>query len=118
MSRQQPEFTVDAMENVDIRRDINDLGIVTVSGNLDDILLDKDCKAPKEVNILFKHDDDEEWISEKIDVTKDGFENHLYLPEYCLEYKFQMKISGYDGTDPILADIDSGLDSIEVQMIF
>ena len=118
MSRQQPEFTIDAMENVEIMRDINDLGIVTVSGNLNDILVDKDCKTPKDAYILFKHDNDEEWMSEKIDVTKDSFENHLNLSEYCLEYKFQMEISGYPGTDPILADIDSGLESIEVERVY
>ena len=114
MSRQQPEFTFDAMANVEVRRAVADPSIVTVSGNLDDILVDKECKAPTEGYILFKHEDADKWITEKIDVTKDSFECHLKLTEYCLKNKFQMKITGYPGSDPILADIDSGLDSIEV----
>ena len=114
MSMQQPEFILDAMANVEVRRAVADPSIVTVSGNFDDILVDKECKAPREGYILFKHEDAEKWITEKIDVTKDSFECHLKLTEYCLENKFQIKITGYPGSDPIIADIDSGLDSIEV----
>ena len=114
MTHEPPEFTDDAMNHFTIYRDEKNATIATIVGDWNSILLDKECKFPKSAYILYKHERMSSWSQELVDVKIDHFSKSILLPEFCLQYRFRIKIIGELDTEPILSDMKNILEPIEV----
>ena len=114
MTHEPPEFTDDAMNQLTITRDENNATIATIVGDWNSILLDKECKFPKSAYILYKHERMSSWSQELVDVKNDHISQSIFLPEFCLQYRFRIKIIDQLDSEPILSDLNDSLDPIEV----
>ena len=114
MTHEPPEFTDDAMNHFTIARDEKNATIATIVGDWNSILLDKECKFPKSAYILYKHERMSSWSQELVDVKNDHFSKSIFLPEFCLQYRFRIKLIDQLGSEPILSDWDNILEPMEV----
>ena len=122
-AKEQPELMTDAASNVHImygsisvskKRDITDVTRGVVRANLDEILVDKDCKSVQKAFVLFKTEDKDEWSKEELDTTGDSFEKDLNLPDYCKKYMFKLIFHGFPGTESIILDLETTLGPADI----
>ena len=113
-SRDQPALVANAVAHVKMV-DADDLTSVDITGNIDDILKDEDCKSAKTLLILYKTEDKEEFTQEEVSLHDGEFYKHLFLPEYCKKYLFKIQIEGFPGTNSVSFDIPQTVGPIDVE---
>ena len=79
---------------------------LTMTGDWEEILSDIACKTPKSVNLLYKTSSANEWQRTSLVIEKGLLQQSFHLPKICLDHSFQLEITGYAGTNPILTDLE------------
>ena len=108
MTKEQPEFRDDVMDKIKFAIKDEESFTLTVTGDWEEMLSDVSCKTPKSATLLFKTSSEKEWQRRPlvIDEEQGLLEESFQLHKTCSDYSFQLEISGFAGTDPIMTYID------------
>ena len=104
ITREQPQFTAEALNKVEVSGDSSEPRSVTVRGHWDDILIDRDCKTPGQAFLMFKAEDSEDWSEEELDILDDNFTKKVELAEYCKGHHFKLRVVGYPSSSDVMTD--------------
>ena len=109
MTKDQPEFRDDVMDQIKIDRkvDAEEGDTFTLTGHWEDILNDMPCKTPKSAFLLLKSNSEKEWQRKSLVIDESLLQETFQLPDICLDHTFQLEINGYQGTDPIKTNVDT-----------
>lgn len=114
MNFETPSFAEQAMETLVIHSK-NSPNLI-VAGDWNKILMDKYCKRPKDVFLMFKSDADVEWnIIPMDDVNVDEFNKEISVPAVHSNYILKFKIFGFGEIGPVLSKNKSLNSTFEVK---
>ena len=111
MTRGQPEFTVEALRKIEVRREGTEL---RVSALWSDLLVDGACRAPQRAFIRFRAETEEQWEEQDLALNTQTINASIQLFQYCLHHHLQLVVVGFAGTEPITIDMTELLSDSEV----
>lgn len=111
MTRGQPEFTVEALRKIEVRREGTEL---RVSALWSDLLVDGACRAPQRAFIRFRPETEDQWGTQELSLKAERINATIQLSEFCLPHHFQLTVVGFAGTEPISLDLTELVSDSEV----
>ena len=95
MVKEDPQLMEDASEKIVVVRHEQDPSNVTISGSLEEILIDRSCKSVKELALMYKAEAEVEWTIVPFDVDGDNFHVSFTTEDLCAEYVFKLQVNGF-----------------------
>ena len=95
MVKEEPQLNEDASEKIVVVRHEQDPSNVTISGSLEEILIDRSCKSVKELALMYKAEAEVEWTIVPLDVDGDNFHVSFTTEDLCAEYVFKLHVNGF-----------------------
>ena len=95
MVKEEPQLMENASEKIVVVRHEQDPSNVTISGSLEEILIDRSCKSVKELALMYKAEAEVEWTIVPLDVDGDNFHVSFTAADLCAEYVFKLQVNGF-----------------------
>ena len=95
MVKEEPQLMENASEKIVVVRHEQHPSNVTITGSLEEILIDRSCKSVKDLALMYKAETEVDWTTVPLDVDGDNFHVSFTAEDLCAEYVFKLQVNGF-----------------------